>query len=155
MPLVAACAVRVLARVETYIPTYPAVAERRPPVTKASPVIMPFCRLPPETDNATNTPMAKMIRTRHSALRNAMAPSWVALEISCIVVVAWVLLEDPPAEIRGNTESDDGCKRCQPRYCLVHAPSPFRTYMAREDERCVRAAVTRGVWSPLLALLAH
>ena len=84
----AACAVRTFAFVAMFIPMYPANAEVKAPMMKATPINQ--CELStsvPDHANKTDTTAPKMKSTLHSAFKKARAPSAIAADISCILPV--------------------------------------------------------------------
>ncbi len=76
----AACAVRVLARVATYMPTKPAAADSTPPVMNASAVHQVSAK--PMT---TATTTMNTTSSLYSLMRNAWAPCWIFSEMPFIL----------------------------------------------------------------------
>jgi len=81
----AAWVVRTFARVATRMPMKPAAAEQSAPPTKARAISgeEPGCRAPLQPSSSA-TASTKTERTRYSARRKAIAPSWMALAIRII-----------------------------------------------------------------------
>ena len=85
----AAFAVRTFAFVATCIPKYPASVENAAPATKQIAVTM----LLVPTPISTKSTITKTTRILYSAIRNALAPSEIASEISFIFFVPASCLE--------------------------------------------------------------
>ena len=79
MPLVAACAVRTLARTDTFMPMKPQAPDSTEPTRKPSAVCQPSKK---KISTSNTTPTMAMVR--YWRARYAAAPCWMASAISCI-----------------------------------------------------------------------
>ena len=79
MPWVAACAVRTLARTDTFMPMKPQAPECLAPTTKPT-AVAPSRNTPIST--ASTTPTRAMVL--YWRARQAAAPAWMAAAISCM-----------------------------------------------------------------------
>ena len=87
-------ALRRFARMAMCIPTYPERALRVAPSAKAPAVLTPargLCVRPRATAKTRANTVARIAIVRYWRRRNARAPSWIAVAISCIfgVPVGW------------------------------------------------------------------
>ena len=93
-------AVLTLAFVATLIPKYPARIENNVPTTKAMAEPKPI----PSPIRINNT-IIKIARILYSAVRNACAPSLIAVEISFILSVPTSSLETLPERMKAKTRA--------------------------------------------------